>query len=234
MKFRTTLAAAAALAVPGLLYAASPATRDYATQDFQSVEAAAGIEVDITIGSRRSVVAESRRGNFDDLDISTSNGVLRIQRPRRSWFSFGRREDYRVRVVTPALRSLKASAGSEVRVHGVLKGDFEVETSAGSEVDVRGLDAGNVKARASACSEIELAGRCTTLEAHASSGADIDAEDLQCESAHVEGSSGSDISVRVSGRVTGKVSSGADVEVYGRGAEVDVEQSAGGNVKLKD
>jgi hypothetical protein len=232
MNTRISLAATAALALPGLLLAA-PATREYPVQDFDALVVSMDIDVDVTTGPARSVVAEARNGSFEDLRVNIENGVLRIDRPRRSWFKVSRREDYRVRVVTPALKSVEASSDADVTVQGDLHGDFTVVTSSDAEVDIRGLNAGSITARASSGGDIELAGRCVTLNARASSGADIDAEQLQCENAQVEASSGSEISVRATGRISGSVSSGAEVEVYGAGGTVEVAESSGGRVRRK-
>src|SRR5690606_33953225 len=157
------------------------ATRPYDTRAFEAVSVAAGITVEVTLGSPRSVVAETRGKDFDDLHISVEGDVLRIARPARSWFSLGRRADYRVRVVTPILHSVSASSGSEVTVNGNLQGDLAVEASSGSEVDITMIKGGALTARSSSGSEIHLAGSCLSLDAQASSGSDLDAEDLQCE-----------------------------------------------------
>lgn len=210
------------------------ATRPYDTRAFEAVSVAAGITVEVTLGSPRSVVAETRGKGFDDLHISVEDDVLRIARPARSWFSLGRRADYRVRVVTPVLHSVSASSGSEVTVDGNLQGDLAVEASSGSEVDITKIKGGVLTARSSSGSKIHLAGSCVSLEARASSGSDLDAEDLQCENVAVQASSGSDLSVGATKRITGQVSSGADVKVRGRPDVVQVEKSSGGDVVVRN
>lgn len=233
MNTRTILTVAATLAMGGNLAAATPSTRDYPVQDFRSVVVSSDLDVDILVGPERRLVAEARRGNFEGLSVSVEDGVLRIERPRRSWLSAARREDYHVRVTTPALASVAASSDSEVHVAGSIGGDFSVEASSGAEVDVRGLDAGKVTARASSRGEIELAGRCVSIDARASSGGDVDAEDLHCGSATVEASSAGEIAVRVTGPVTGSASSGGEVEVHGAEATIDVAESSGGRARKK-
>jgi hypothetical protein len=89
-----------------------------------------------------------------------------------------------------------------------------------------------VQARASSGSEIEVAGSCHSLEAETSSGSDLDAGRLLCESVTVEASSGSDAAVAASQGLTAKASSGADVKVNGRPAMVKVSKSSGGSVDV--
>ena len=191
---RTFAITVCAFALPG---AALAATRSYDVGVFEGVAVASGVAVDINRGPTRSVLAETKSSNFDDLKITVKDNVLRIERPASNWFSswFGARPDYQVHVVTPSLHSLIASSGSEVTVKGGLEGDFSVTASSGSDVDVAGFKGGKVTAQTSSGSELAIAGSCISLKAEASSGSDLDADDLQCENVSVQASSGSDLSV---------------------------------------
>jgi Putative auto-transporter adhesin, head GIN domain len=225
---------ACAFALQGAALAAS---HTYDTGAFAGVSVAGGVEADITLGTTRSVVAETRAENFDDLRISVEGNVLRIDRPSRSWFSSwfsGSRPSYQVHIVTPALHSLDVSSGSEVTVEGSLEGDFSVTSSSGSNVEVALVKGGNVKADTSSGSQISLAGSCISLKAQASSGSDLDADDLSCENVTVQASSGSDVSVTATKSVKGDASSGSDIRVRGKPAVVQVEKSSGADVKVKE
>lgn len=223
-----------AIAVPGITLAAS---RTYEMGAFEGVAASAGIEVDITAGPNRSVVAENKSGDFEDLRISVEGKVLHIGRAPSSWFSSwfsGGRPDYKVHVMTPALHSLSASSGAEVEVKGPFEGDFSLTASSGSEVHAAGIRGGSVKASASSGSDVEIEGTCISLQAEASSGSDLEADDLKCETVTVNTSSGSDVSVSASKRVAGEASSGSDISVKGRPPVVQVEKSSGADVTLRD
>ena len=231
---QTLAITACALALPGLALAA---TRPYEAGTFDEVSVAAGVDVDITVGPTRSVVAETRSSSFDDLRISVQGRTLRIDRTPRSWFSnwfSWNRTRYQVHVATPALRALTASSGSDVDVKGRLAGDFSVTASSGSDVEVAGIGGGNVKVNSSSGSDVELAGSCIALDAEASSGSDLDAKDLRCENVSLQVSSGSDISVAATKRVSGRASSGSDVVVHGKPALVQVEKSSGADLTVRD
>lgn len=220
-------------ALPGVALAA---TRAYETGAFDGVSVAAGVDVDITVGTTQRVTAETNRGDFDDLRIALDGKVLRIDRkPLSGFFNwFGGRPKYKVHVATPALHFLAASSGSDVTVKGIPEGDFTVTASSGSDVHVTQLKGGNVRVTSSSGSDLDIAGSCIALEATASSGSDLHADDLRCESVTVESSSGSDVSVAASKRVSGKASSGSDVVVRGRPAIVQVEKSSGASIALRD
>jgi len=212
--------------------AAQAASRTYDVESFDRVVVAAGIDVQIHQGSTFKVEATTSAENFDDLEIARQGNQLRIDRPRRSWFMSWRRPKYEVRVTMPALRALTASSGAEVDVRGAFRGDLVVKASSGSEITVQNVEGGAVTAQASSGSDLEIAGRCTTLKAHASSGADLHARGLRCETAEVRASSGSDVSLLVTQSVTGAASSGSGINVRGRPAHVDVNRSSGAAVKV--
>lgn len=225
---------ACALGLPGTVLAA---TRTYDVAGFESVSIASGIDAEISVGSARSVVAETMTGNFDDIEISVEDNTLRIGRPDGKWFSgwsSGTRPQYKVHVATPALHVLKVSSGSDASVKGNVTGDFSLKASSGSDVKIAGLNGGHVKIDASSGSDIELAGSCVSLETENSSGSDMDAEGLKCESVDVRASSGSDVSVAASKQITGKASSSADIRVRGKPTVVNIDKSSGADVTIRE
>ncbi len=222
--------AACALALPA---AAFGATRTYDLDGFEKVSVASGVTVDIRIGAPRRIVAETRAEHFEDLRVTVEGNLLRIERPRRSWFSFSKRANYQVHIVTPALSAVAASSGAEVEVTGSVQGDFSLDASSGSEVDVSAVQGGNVRVRTSSGSDVSISGSCVSLEAEASSGSDLDADGLRCENVSIRTSSGSDASVVATRSVTGQASSGSDIRVAGGPQLVKVEKSSGADVQVR-
>ncbi len=224
---------ACAFALPGVTLAA---TRTYETGAFERVSVAAGVAADITIGPTRSVLAEAQSNDFADLRIAVENNGLHIERPGSSWFSnwSSCRPSYQVHVATPALRSLAASSGAEVKVKGAVEGDLAVVASSCGDVDVSLVNGGKVRLSTSSGSQISIAGSCTLLDAEASSGSDLDADELKCENVSLQASSGSELSVAASNSVTGNASSGADIRVRGKPTAVQVDTSSGAHFVVKD
>lgn len=215
--------------------AAQAATRTYDTPAFHSIQTAAGVTVDVRAGRSHRVVAETTAKDFADLRISVDDGVLRIERPRRSWFWFGRRPDYRVRVDAPELRGVSASSGSRVTVVGERSGgNLSVSASSGSSVDMQVGRSSTVSAHSSSGSQLRLRGSCQSLTVEASSGSNLDAADLHCADAEVQASSGSAVSLAATRRVAGSASSGSSVRVAGGAAVVEVRRSSGAAVQVRN
>jgi len=226
--------AALALSLPAAALAAS---KTYDVGAFEEVSVSGGMDVVINVGPTRSVVASTKAEDFDDLRIEVDGKVLKISRPAGNWFTswFSGRPEYQVQVVTPALRSLAVSSGSEVTAKGSLEGDFTVSASSGSEVEVSQVRGGNVKASASSGSDLEIAGTCASLEARSSSGSDLDAGGLRCENVNVHASSGSELTVAATRGVTGEASSGSDIRVRGGQAlAVQVKTSSGADIEVRE
>ena len=182
----------------------------------------------------KRVTAETKSDNFDDLQISVKDNVLLIERPASSWLSLGHPPSYQVHVVTPVLHSLAVSSGAEATVKGSQEGKFSLAVSSGSHVHTSGIKGGDVKVHASSGSKVSIAGTCISLEAQASSGSDLDAGDLKCENVSLQASSGSEVSVAASKSVTGHASSGSDIRVKGKPSTVQVDQSSGAHLEVRD
>jgi hypothetical protein len=71
------------------------------------------------------------------------------------------------------------------------------------------------------------------MEAEASSGSEIRAEELESVICKVNASSGSDIIVNVSEEIYAKASSGSDIRYYGNPQIKDINESSGGDVRKK-
>jgi hypothetical protein len=95
------------------------------------------------------------------------------------------------------------------------------------------LEANEVVVESSSGSDIFLKGKVSVLEAHASSGSDIDASELQSRKCNASVSSGSDIKVYVTEELDANASSGGDITYSGNPKAKDINESSGGDVHGK-
>lgn len=203
MKFG--LSAAAAL----LALAGTAAAETRAVTGFDSVEASAGIPVDVSVGPGFSVEVTGR----DAARVQTRlEGTTLVVRPVSSWN--WRRRDVLVRVSMPAVVGLDASSGARLTARGVAGGPLELEASSGAQVTVSGA--------------------CGALSAEASSGAQIEAGALVCQTGDVDASSGARVEVNVNGRLDVGASSGGDIYASGSPEIGNVSLSSGGSLRRRD
>ncbi|GAM99370.1 hypothetical protein U91I_03019 [alpha proteobacterium U9-1i] len=191
------------------LTCATPALADVRPNlsGFTKVDASAGMDVTVTVGSGFRV--EVTGPGADRVMTRVSGDTLHVEpTPGMHW---GRRPPSEIRVSMPTLTGLDASSGSDIHATGINGGDVTLETSSGAD--------------------ITAAGACRTLSAHASSGSDLDARGLRCESGSADVSSGADIILNVSGTLNVDASSGGGVTAIGDPRIGDISLSSGGSLR---
>jgi len=201
------------LAGCALAIAASAGTAFAAPRDlsgFTGVEASAGTDVAVTVGSGFSVDVS---GPGADRVVTRIVGHTLLVEYERGWH-WGRRPHAEVRVTMPRVESLSASSGADLVVTGVNGGDIALDSSSGAD--------------------LRVSGQCASFTADASSGADLHAQDLRCETGSVDASSGADARVFASGRLNVDASSGGGVIAYGAPDIGNIALSSGGSLRRAD
>jgi hypothetical protein len=181
-----------------------------ALSGFTSVDASAGTDVEVTVGSGFSVDVSGP--GADRIVTRLSGNTLIVERQRG--FHWGASPNALVRVTMPRVEGLSASSGSDLNVSGVNGGNVTLDSSSGAD--------------------LRVSGRCASFVADVSSGADIHAQDLRCENGSVDASSGADARVFASGRLNVDASSGGGVVAYGNPGIGNVDLSSGGSLRRAD
>jgi hypothetical protein len=202
-------------------------------KNFDAVKVSSGIDMFLSMGTEESVRIVADDDDYDDVVAEVKGGTLHIYMKRTNWFNFlnwGTRTTPKAYVTVKELKSISASAGSDVKSENTLKGDIlEVNVSSGSDV-VLNLIYKEISLDASSGSDAKLGGKAKTLSARASSGSDIMARDLETVICHANASSGADIMVHATGEIHAKASSGADIRYYGNPGIKNINESSGGDV----
>lgn len=197
-------ASALVLATAGVAHAD---VRDLA--GFTKVDASAGTDVEVTVGSTFRVEVTGRDA---DRIVTRISGDTLIVEPVRGFSWRGRQAN--IRVTMPRVEGLSASSGADLVATGVNGGAVALDSSSGAD--------------------LRVSGTCATFSADASSGADIDARQLRCESGSVDVSSGADARVFASGRLNVDASSGGGVVAYGNPGIGNIDLSSGGSLRRAD
>ncbi|ANP44532.1 head GIN domain-containing protein [Candidatus Viadribacter manganicus] len=175
--------------------------------DFTRVEANAGTDVQVTIGSAFHVEVTGR----DAARIQTRlDGDTLVVEPVRGWSWRGPRQA-NIRITMPRVDGLSAASGADLVATGINGGAIELESSSGAD--------------------LRVSGTCSSFNADASSGADLDAQNLRCENGRVDVSSGADARVNATGRLDVDASSGGGVVAYGNPGIGNIDLSSGGSLR---
>jgi hypothetical protein len=175
---------------------------------FTSVEARAGMDVEVTVGAAFSVDVTGRDA---DRVITRISGDTLIVEPQRGWRGA---RNARIRVTMPRVEGLSASSGADLVATGVNGGAIALDSSSGAD--------------------LRVSGTCASFTADASSGSDLDARQLRCESGSVDVSSGAGARVFASGRLDVDASSGGVVVAYGNPGIGNIDLSSGGSLRRAD
>lgn len=181
-----------------------------ANSGFTRVDASAGNDVEVTVGSRFSVDVS---GPGADRVVTRVSGQTLVVERRRG-FHWGPTRRALVRVTMPRVEGLSASSGADLTATGVSADHIALDSSSGAD--------------------LRVSGRCGSFTADASSGADIHAQDLHCENGSVDVSSGADARVYASGRLNVDASSGGGVVAYGNPGIGNIDLSSGGSLRRAD
>ncbi len=195
--------------------AAQAETKTYDFDGFTIVKAAAGVDVEITVGGAYSVRAEGDPKQLEKLKMQLSGDTLKIARKRSGgWFQNNRRSDFTIYITTPVLEGVEVSSGAEVNADAIDAGEFRASVSSGADAS--------------------LSGRCAMIDASASTGADLDAAELQCETANASVSTGADLRLYASSSIKASASTGGDITVYGGPSITEIDKSTGGDVTVRN
>ncbi len=229
-----------AAASAALLLLAAPALAESRTVDlpaFTALDISSGIDAIVTVGGTQSITVEAKdKRLLDDLQLKVEGNTLKAY---YDWsffdiFSFGDREKIKLTIGVPVLGKIEASAGSDVVATGVTGDTLEFGASSGADLSLSGVVGKLVEFDASSGAGLKIEGACVDGKANASSGSDLDAEDLLCATMDANASSGSDLEVYASKSIKANASSGSHLSIYGNPAEMDQEASSGSDIKIEN
>ena len=200
---------------------------------FNGIDVSSGIDLYIRMGETEEVKIVADNDIIDKIITKVEGGVLKIYVKQNNWFNWSGNEKRKAYVTVKDLKSLHASAGSDVKSENTLKGDdLEVSASSGSDLTLE-VFYKNLKVDSSSGSDANLSGKVKYLTASSSSGSDLDARDLESVTCKVSVSSGSDAIVNVSEELEASASSGGDIDYYGNPSVKNIDESSGGDVSHK-
>lgn len=199
------------------LFATAPALageeRTYDLPTFDRIDVSAGIKIIATAGEPQSILVKTDDGDFKDLEIEVRDGELNVSREWNRLRWHGKKANYKVIVSTDMLRGISASSGSHATLSNIDAKAFMIDLSSGAHTSIQGES-----------------GSCIL---DLSSGGNLNAQELFCDTAEIDVSSGGHGVIYVRDAVKGDASSGGHVAVYGSPTQVSTDRSSGGRIIIK-
>jgi len=195
---------------------------------FGAISASAGLEVILSQDSVAKVIVEADENLQEIIKTEVSNGELKIYPKQR----ISSCEAKKVYVTFKTIHSLEASSGSDVVSKMELKmPSLQVSVSSGANVDLN-LSVKNLNVDGSSGGNLKLSGSAESFEVEGSSGTNIKAKDLQAKTCNAGASSGANLKVNATEKISAQASSGGNIKVMGNPKERSVQKSSGGSVEF--
>ncbi|MEM1093057.1 MAG: DUF2807 domain-containing protein [Bacteroidota bacterium] len=199
--------------------------------DVTELSAGADFRVRIFIGddARAELTYDDNLDDFLELDLTRRRLSVGLEDPYRNKY---KDVTLRLDVTVPTLNALHLSGGAEATFEHIrTMDDFEFGLSGGATATGK-LSAADVSIRVSGGGVLEvLDGRVGFLEVQGSGGGEVDFERVQGKGADVRLSGGSEVTLRVDGRVDLDLSGGAALYLYGNSSLGQVSLSGGATME---
>ena len=196
------------------------------SSDFNVINVQQGINLYVTQGNQTDINVEADENIMDLLITEVKNNELNIYFEKNVNYAKARN----VYLTTSDISKISASSGASVKSENTIQAtSLDLESSSGSSIKIR-TNAHEIKSESSSGSTITIFGKSEMFSANASSGSSINANELKTVDAMVKVSSGANINVNVTHKLTAKASSGGAIEYEGNPKDVDKKTSSGGSV----
>ena len=193
---------------------------------FDEINVQQGINLFVTQGKSTNISVEADENILDLLVTEVKNNELNIYFEKNVHWAKSRN----VYLTASTISKISASSGASVKSENTIQAaSLELDASSGSTIKIH-TNAEEIKSESSSGSNITIFGKSKNLTANASSGSSIKANELKTENAFTKVSSGANIDLNVTQKLSAEASSGGAIDYGGNPIEVDKETSSGGSV----
>lgn len=197
------------------------------TDDFKSIEVGNAIDVVLEQSNKAAITVEADDNLIDGISTRIENGVLIISCDYNSFLNV---ESKKVTVKMPFIEELKASSAASITGKNAIKGE-EIIIRASSAANIKlDLEYDRINAKASSASTIVLYGLALDLTANASSGSEIEANDLLSNEITAKASSGASVIIHPIVNLKAKASSGGSIQYSKTPQSMERKASSGGSI----
>jgi hypothetical protein len=197
------------------------------TSDFTSIEVSNAIDLIIEQSDKTEIIVEADDNLQKSITTKVENGVLIVACDYNSFINI---ESKKVIVKMPVIEALRASSASSINSVNTLKGvNISLRTSSAAAMNLN-ITSDNIDCKSSSGSSISIEGMALSLKTTASSGSDINANDLLANEVNAVASSGATINVHPIVSLKAKASSGSNINYNTTPKTVEKRTSSGASI----
>jgi len=215
-------------------------------RDVRAIELGAPVDLEVRYGPQPGLVVRGEERLLQNIETSTSDGVLRIG---TRGILLRHRQPLEVEVTLPMLERLALDGSGDTRINGFSGERIDLSLSGSGSVQFNGryrqaravlhgsgdlsVDAGNsdsIEAELMGSGTLSLAGATRRFKYEGSGTGTLDAQRLRTEEAQLRQSGSGDASITVRDTVNAAVSGSGDIDVHGEPSQRNVSRSGSGTV----
>jgi hypothetical protein len=193
--------------------------------NFTGLSVSQSIDVTVRIGNSQSLQIEADDNIIGAIETRVIDGVLEISYADNHSYN---NTNVDVEVIVPYLNIIKVSSSAEVVIKDRMRYDGKVRIQGSSSGEVKAnIVANGIVAEANSSANIILTGTTISGDFSASSSGEINASNLDCESAVAAVSSSGSIDLNVSKSLNATASSSGDIRYKGSAVVAKTVSSSG-------
>ena len=201
---------------------------------FTTVEASAGIEVELVSGSPKAEIT-IKKGEIDDVEIKQSGNTVSVSFKSQSWFGTKskNRKAYVKLYYDKDISKVDVSSGASLKCNETMKiNSLKSQVSSGGSLAMA-IEAKNTDVDVSSGGSLKLAGLSDNLKVDVSSGGSFSGGELKTDNVDADASSGGSAKVWATKEIEAGASSGGSVKYKGdpEKENIDVGKWSGGSVR---
>lgn len=197
---------------------------------FTSISTGGSVSVELIKGETPKAEYIIQKGNKEDLYIEVKDGelTLKIKSKNNKWSRSETKAT--VKVYYQQLRKIDCASGSSISSFAEIDTPtMEIDASSGANCQIK-ISSNELKVNSSSGARIAISGTSKVAKYDASSGSRIDAASNQSESVNAEASSGANVLVYASKKITANASSGGIIKYKGNPENKNINTGMSGSV----
>ncbi len=168
--------------------------KQYDITNFEKIRVGGAFVVKIQKGDTFKVVADGREEDIDDVEVKVEDGTLRVEN-RKKIKLMGNIKRIGLTITVPTVQSVDLSGATLSKITGFNNlNDLKVDISGASKTLID-INAKKLDLDVSGASKVELRGSATSLEADIAGACNLEAEQMNIQTADVEASGISKVSI---------------------------------------
>jgi hypothetical protein len=219
--------------VVGVSVAQAQSGPNVGVKPFTTLKLQGCLTAQLVRGERPGVQITAPAAESENIVVESTEGKLVIkQKVAKTLFNDGKCDPDRVRVTLSyqTLASLSASMGALVKADAPIETrDLDLSAHSGSDVRVD-VAVENLKVAVAEGSRVRIAGRAADLQSHVTTGAELQAYDLQSEDVFIKSNTGASAQVTALKRIDATAGTGGSISYKGRPERRDENTNLGGEI----